>query len=60
MTTIYFLILTFFISRQGQISSVVIPEQFTSLQSCDAGGESARYNYNGGAIVNYTCVISNK
>ena len=59
METIFFLILTFYTwgsSGAQQIESATVPVPYATQGACNAAGQSAADNFNGGAKVEWTCV----
>jgi hypothetical protein len=56
MTTLFFLVLTFYSGSYGGTSSMLVTQPYASVQQCDDAGRAAKKHYSGGAIVDWTCV----
>lgn len=58
MMTAFMLIVTFYSGQGGRAQAIPIlmPTPYVSYEACREAGREAKTNYNGGAIVDWTCV----
>ncbi|GLQ09271.1 hypothetical protein GCM10007913_12030 [Devosia yakushimensis] len=55
MSQLFYLVLTFYSTFNGHVTSQTIPDAYPQLQ-CEAAGKAAKDNYNGGFRIEWTCV----